>query len=1440
MRVYYLRFTRSDFLSTINGRWETPVVDLYQNNWYKNFSTLKARGYGINALGNNVWTGMEWVTVGSQTDSGVIQGGRFIDTSGPVDIVNFVVESATETTLDVYVADSATSHFPDEWVATTGASQRGEINLSDQPRFAKFVLNGDLSDDVVLNVRIEIGPPVMTPMYAETRGVLDKFPKWMALREFENQPATPATATPVSVGGKLINAISGEWLDDVRGNLGWLNYQPYIDTVDLSQKAWVYRTDSPPAVIHSITGNGIGVGRALTLRELLEADDDEHVMWWDEGDNVLYSNQPYDTLLINGGTYTQEPHQTWNYVDEIGLSIDLPRLPLEDNATYKQRILDVYRNPPGVGIEQFKLALRRELNLWKYMATPATPDSNYVGATPSILEIPDIEEDVNYVDADGLPTDKFIKLVDQLSKQYPTTWGRFKWDKALWDISGDDFQGYANLPYRMDATPLQSEDTQSGVGDGNDLFVYKPDVVVGPHEFQAQLRIRGRQRTTQTEFPPLEFDFSIFGQADRKVYTNPPTTVWFTLEAQTLDPGAPTYTAEFQMTATSDVDVDKPVPTSSSWATQDIFDQADFTTLPFYLNTSGAPYYTVDGKIPALNINTMTLRRGRWDVGSQSYQNAPGDVFTAWLSTNPAGVVTYNAGSPSFAPASSGLRPSVQMASTQTSYVIGKWLSTPINYTLRINDLAPFNVPNPVSMELPVINWDNYLEATPNKQYVVQLNTKDGSPTPNYGVTLRGLDGVDTFLPSSYLQLNANSTWTGGNTKYLNGDGSITQVTFSSGTGASYPIQGYVWVLFERQQNTTLKGVVDENGPWRNGEPQASGSTNYTFTTANVTRNDFGIPNTADYVPTWVGVDVAGDPQVIAWLDKNTITSAVPNPYTLELPAAAGTSIQETLSGGLYSFEPFVVRARLNPQPAQQWDPQVQSGWFYERDEEYYLYATPVTEYTTGATATLSGVARQGAPIIVKTDEAMPKELRQVSFFDDAASPTSLSLVNQEQIYGTGTTSLYLAYPGVHNVAVVDLTAGATPSLVSTSTSTNALRLTQPTNQDHLYGVTYMVTGSFYADNNYETNGRLATRLVFDSTPQTRYAITYEGSTFNPATPVNLPLSPLYSTMSEGFIFISHDEYTLDRIVVYLSPSKIIADGQDYMLLNVYSQDRYGNPKPNQTFTLSSTFGTFDSGTLTTDRDGYAAATLIAAATTNSLTGAITITGDISTTVNFDIDPGTERGYRLLAAVSAEQIPADGQSQVVIYGKVEDPDFNPVPGAVVKWARARSIYDLFAATPAQSQAIAGVDGTFTIGPFTASDATPGYWFTSLESDSAVPSGSWDQVGDVVFWHEYPNARDGVENMSGLPKPPIQMATPIGTMPPYATPNTWPAYYDEATPWAPATPVTIFWLPPVWFIIRRHHHFQIGLIGIRLPSGHVEVDIIKLRRIRPGPWRIWRL
>ncbi|MCF1193554.1 hypothetical protein LRR18_18365, partial [Mangrovimonas sp. AS39] len=84
------------------------------------------------------------------------------------------------------------------------------------------------------------------------------------------------------------------------------------------------------------------------------------------------------------------------------------------------------------------------------------------------------------------------------------------------------------------------------------------------------------------------------------------------------------------------------------------------------------------------------------------------------------------------------------------------------------------------TLDLPYILFP---PSTSSRSYVVELLTNNGEGT--YGVYSDSTAATPIFLPSSYIAVNGNTTWTNDYQKTF--ATSTTSITFSSATGSAYP-----------------------------------------------------------------------------------------------------------------------------------------------------------------------------------------------------------------------------------------------------------------------------------------------------------------------------------------------------------------------------------------------------------------------------------------------------------------------------------------------------------------------------------------------------------------------------------------------------------------------------------------------------------------------------
>lgn len=412
--------------------------------------------------------------------------------------------------------------------------------LKNTKRYAKFEIEIDteVSDlgvlSFILIVEVAIADPVNPVISQSVKNILKRFPSWMALYSDALEQATPNLYVPKTTAGKYINAVVGEHLDKFDRQLDILNINSFIDRADTNQIAWMYSSNNVNATFHKILANGIELARIDNISDFLNSKQTDYVFYHNPINREILTLQKFYSLQSkneNSGltNLTQLPVQVFNWFDELGLRVGVSRLNLEDNISFRERILDAFKNPIGVDIESFKRTLRRELNIWK--AYGVQPSSEYAGATPEILEMSDITGSTPYFTADRNQTKYFEKLVEELNIKYPNNWGYFTFDNALWDYAGLNNDGVSRLSARYYDSDIEIPYYQSGIGDQDDLALSIRQTDATPVYFETQLIARGKLLAGSTPgYFPVDTGFEYYSDYTIKEYDNPAATVNYTIE----------------------------------------------------------------------------------------------------------------------------------------------------------------------------------------------------------------------------------------------------------------------------------------------------------------------------------------------------------------------------------------------------------------------------------------------------------------------------------------------------------------------------------------------------------------------------------------------------------------------------------------------------------------------------------------------------------------------------------------------------------------------------------------------------------------------------------------------------------------------------------------------------------------------------------------------
>lgn len=505
MKRYLLGLRSGDF--TKNGNiWITDPINLYNNDFYKNYS-YKRSSTGLNLIGDYTFVGTE---VSSPSYNGnhstpiddytiyktnygevVYEPAtpnlkRFIDTTSRVDIVSYKhaftnLPGLENPTFNLQIYESDSENGP--WLKSALMIDSSSIFLNNSKPFIKIELEifstlGTAISEVglLLYVEVAIHEPTTNVISDSARNITKRFPSWTEIYEDSFERSTPELATPISVGGAFVNSLVGEYLDDFTDLLDENQLNSFISSADEDMLDWIYVSYNIPASAISVLGDGIQLAKAPSLESFYNSRKTDYIYYHNLVDSQIITVRNFSSLVINGTSYNQVPAMVYNIFDDFGARVNLKRLYLEGNSSFKKRILDVFENPPGVSLESYKLTLRRELDLWR--AYGATPESDYLGATPEILEISDIEKSTPYFSFSGNPQEKFINFVKYINETYPSNLGYIKWEEGIWDYAGLNQEGIGRIAAIYDAATPPSDLFQPGIGDFRDAQLVMPNDVI--------------------------------------------------------------------------------------------------------------------------------------------------------------------------------------------------------------------------------------------------------------------------------------------------------------------------------------------------------------------------------------------------------------------------------------------------------------------------------------------------------------------------------------------------------------------------------------------------------------------------------------------------------------------------------------------------------------------------------------------------------------------------------------------------------------------------------------------------------------------------------------------------------------------------------------------------------------------------------------------------
>jgi hypothetical protein len=619
---------------------------------------------------------------------------------------------------------------------------------------------------------------------------------------------------------------------------------------------------------------------------------------------------------------------------------------------------------------------------------------------------------------------------------------------------------------------------------------------------------------------------------------------------------------------------------------------------------------------------------------------------------------------------------------------------------------------------------------------------------------------------------------------------------------------------------------------------------------------DFDRENPSKYIVNYIDVIPLEneDDSFEVWLDKNSVrpyfTISQDNdlkiPNVKSIPDSAYIERSRESEKNLY-IPNVVVRARLKNIGNKKLESEIHNGWYYLNNEEYYVYSNPVTEYLTYSNnpinyidstpcfeLNLSNVARQGAPIILRSTDKPETDLIQVAF-QNKATPSMFSFTNTETIKGGISNNIFLGYRNVYDVSVFD---SVSDSFVATKRSSNTEKVSVSDSatpvilsEGREYEVQYKVRNSYVVTNeNYDYNNKLYTKIIFDATPTTgakNYSVTYESSIFNFSTPSGVYHSPNVSLLSDGFLFLTDKIYDYSGFYAQANPSFLLDDpSKDYSIISLESFDINNNPKPNQSYKLvyDNQYFEVTPNTLTTNDEGFAYSKVKYIGATPALVNSVPlyiynfnnnqINYTDSATVSYDIFNSVRSTNKLFAEVEpySRVIKANGDLQnpdkITVKGVLQS-STKPIAGVKVYYRLSRTLNQTLSDT-VYSTVTTDDNGVFTIGPINAQTPDkPGYWFMVVETEysQTLKTKPITIAGDVVHWYE-----DAVDSL-------IETKNKINSIQETFTADQFVSY--DSTPvfkvnYVTGEPVGSSATPtidlPEWFYLPRLTQYQLGILG----------------------------
>lgn len=363
-----------------------------------------------------------------------------------------------------------------------------------------------------------------------TKNMMALLPQWMKMARDEE-----------SVGAQFLDCFGVEYndveqmLSDFQNNffIGTAN----VDLIDIVFKIPVanenlFNFDGITEVQLEQEGRMIPVLNAINLRRFYDRfSEPMYLVDAEEGfvyirlnlDTIADLDYAFDSATINGTKHFEYLiHHIWNPFDEFGYLLGVERLYKERNVLFKERILDVFRNPANSTKQGLLNGLAREFGIAK-----------------ELVELNDFQEYAfreTLFTANGEPTSLLTSYAKRINEEMAFTWDRMNYGDVKWKSIEKGNIGLKFLPHLWDAhlSMFSKEDYQSGVGDLDDLKVYKPILESSTRPFKAYVGLKGYIESEENVFPEIEFKYKIYAKGKVLNEAYPVETYRYTIKASEI------------------------------------------------------------------------------------------------------------------------------------------------------------------------------------------------------------------------------------------------------------------------------------------------------------------------------------------------------------------------------------------------------------------------------------------------------------------------------------------------------------------------------------------------------------------------------------------------------------------------------------------------------------------------------------------------------------------------------------------------------------------------------------------------------------------------------------------------------------------------------------------------------------------------------------------